>query len=64
MNLTTLKIINGLEIKQRERRGRQARSVPKYGVWTREGALLKDFRRLSHACVWAAAQEPTKTTTP
>lgn len=52
--LKTLKVINRLEIKERKRSGRDARSVPKYGVWSPDGRLLQNFRRLSHACGWAA----------
>lgn len=55
MNLTHLRTINRLDIRKRKRTGRDARSVPLYGVWSPDGVLLKNFRRLNHAVQWASA---------
>lgn len=54
-DMTHITTINRLEIRQRKRSGRDARTVPLYGVWSPDDVLLKNFRRLNHAVQWASA---------
>lgn len=55
MHLTHVRTINRLDIRKRKRTGRDARSIPLYAVYSPNGTLLKNFRRLAHAEQWAAA---------
>lgn len=55
MHLTHIRTINRLDIKRRNRCGRDACDIPMYSVYSPDGVLLKNFRRLTHAEVWAAA---------